>query len=73
MARVFGLGYVGELGGPAVIGGVAALTGIAPAFFIPFAFCLLSVGLAFGVRPRGPFVPAAGSGSGRLPRDAGTA
>jgi MFS family permease len=52
MARVFGFGYAGELGGPAIIGGVSALVGIGLAFFIPFAFCLTSIALAFGIRPR---------------------
>ncbi|HEX4787736.1 MAG TPA: MFS transporter [Actinospica sp.] len=54
MARVVGVGYVGEMGGPAVIGGVASLVGIAAAFLIPFALCLASIGLAFGVGRREP-------------------
>jgi MFS family permease len=52
MARVFGVGYVGELGGPAVVGGVSALIGIALAFVVPLACCLTAAGLAFGVTRR---------------------
>lgn len=59
MARVFGLGYVGELGGPAIIGGLSALVGISLSFLLPFAFCLVSIGLAPSVRRRpSPTAPA---------------
>lgn len=54
MARAVGLGYIGELGGPAIIGGVSDVVGLAAAFVIPFGFCLTSVALAFGVRRPAP-------------------
>lgn len=54
VARVVGFGYVGELGGPAIIGGASTLVGIDASFFIPFAFCALVGVLAFGTGPPRP-------------------
>ncbi|MER5261737.1 MFS transporter [Actinosynnema sp. NPDC002837] len=52
MARVVGLGYVGLLAGPALIGGLAHWIPLNVAFLVPVALCLLAVGFAGVLAPR---------------------
>ncbi len=52
MARVVGLGYVGLLAGPALIGGLAHWIPLNVAFLVPVALCLLAVGFANVLAPR---------------------
>ncbi|MFI9006032.1 MFS transporter [Actinosynnema sp. NPDC053489] len=52
MARVVGLGYVGLLAGPALIGGLAHWIPLNVAFLVPVALCLLAVGFANVLSPR---------------------
>lgn len=52
MARVVGLGYVGLLAGPALIGGLAHWIPLNVAFLVPVALCLLGVGFANVLAPR---------------------
>jgi MFS family permease len=57
LSRVFGLGYVGMLAGPATIGALAGWVGLNQAFLFPLLCCLTGVSLAGLVapprRPRG--------------------
>ncbi|WP_326834258.1 MFS transporter [Amycolatopsis rhabdoformis] len=46
MARVVGLGYVGLLAGPALIGGLTRWMPLNVAFAVPFALCLAAVAAA---------------------------
>jgi MFS family permease len=58
MARVVGLGYVGLLAGPALIGGLAHWIPLNVAFLVPVALCLLGVVFAHVLAPRPePAVP----------------
>ncbi|MFE2753024.1 MFS transporter [Actinosynnema sp. NPDC059335] len=52
MARVVGLGYVGLLAGPALIGGLAHWIPLNVAFLVPVALCLLGVVFAHVLDPR---------------------
>jgi MFS family permease len=52
MARVVGLGYVGLLAGPAVIGGLTRLMPLNAAFALPIALCVLTVVFASALNPR---------------------
>lgn len=52
MARVVGLGYVGLLAGPALIGGLAHWIPLNVAFLVPVVLCLLAVGFANVLAPR---------------------
>lgn len=57
ISRVVGAGYVGQLAGPAVVGGVAGIIGLNLAFILPLAFCALAVAIAGIVTPRTPDAP----------------
>ena len=52
MARVVGLGYVGLLAGPAVIGGLTRLMPLNVAFALPIILCVLTVVFASALNPR---------------------
>jgi len=52
MARVVGLGYVGLLAGPAVIGGLTRLMPLNVAFALPIVLCALTVVFAAALNPR---------------------
>jgi MFS family permease len=52
MARVVGLGYVGLLAGPAVIGGLTRLMPLNAAFAVPIVLCVLTVVFASALNPR---------------------
>ncbi|NUT45965.1 MAG: MFS transporter [Saccharothrix sp.] len=52
MARVVGLGYVGLLAGPALIGGLAHWIPLNVAFLVPVVLCLLAVVFANVLAPR---------------------
>ncbi|MEV6609429.1 MFS transporter [Kutzneria sp. NPDC051319] len=52
MARVVGLGYVGLLAGPAVIGGLTRFMPLNAAFFVPIVLCVLTVVFASALNPR---------------------
>lgn len=52
MARVVGLGYVGLLAGPAVIGGLTQLMPLNVAFAVPIVLCVLTVVFASALNPR---------------------
>ncbi|GAA3439790.1 MFS transporter [Kutzneria kofuensis] len=52
MARVVGLGYVGLLAGPAVIGGLTRLMPLNAAFAVPIVLCVLTVVFASALDPR---------------------
>ncbi|MBY8848923.1 hypothetical protein K7G98_10405 [Saccharothrix sp. MB29] len=52
MARVVGLGYVGLLAGPALIGGLAHWIPLNVAFIVPVALCLVAVVFAGVLAPR---------------------
>jgi predicted MFS family arabinose efflux permease len=52
MARVVGLGYVGLLAGPAVIGGLTRLVPLNVAFIVPIVLCALTVVFASALNPR---------------------
>ncbi len=47
MARVGGLGYLGLVGGPVLIGGCASLAGLTAALCIPAGLVLCVTGFAF--------------------------
>lgn len=47
VARVGGLGYLGLVGGPALIGGCASLAGLTAALCIPVVLALCVIGFAF--------------------------
>ncbi|MFZ4894874.1 MFS transporter [Plantibacter sp. Mn2098] len=46
LSRVVGVGYIGILAGPAVIGFLGGVIGLTMAFILPIAFCVLGVILA---------------------------
>ncbi|MFC0626920.1 MFS transporter [Kribbella deserti] len=52
MARVVGLGYVGLLAGPALIGGLAHWVPLNIAFILPIALCTITVFFASAIAPR---------------------
>ncbi|GAA3523858.1 MFS transporter [Amycolatopsis ultiminotia] len=52
MARVVGLGYVGLLAGPAIIGGLTRWMPLNVTFAVPFGLCALAVVFAPAIRPR---------------------
>jgi MFS family permease len=58
MARVVGLGYVGLLAGPAVIGGLTQLMPLNVAFALPILLCVLTVVFASALDPREAREPA---------------
>ncbi len=61
VARVGGLGYLGLVGGPVLIGGSASLTGLTAALYIPAALALCVAGFAYLLdRPQ-----LSGTGPGR--------
>lgn len=53
MARVVGVGYVGLLAGPAIIGGLAHWVPLNVAFLLPLALCVVAVVFAPAMKPRG--------------------
>ena len=65
VSRVAGLGYLGMLAGPAVIGPLTRVVPLNVTFFLPVAFCLVAAGAA-GVL-RSPAAPAARGHQGRVP------
>ncbi|MEU4668068.1 MFS transporter [Amycolatopsis sp. NPDC023774] len=58
MARVVGLGYVGLLAGPALIGGLTRWMPLNVAFAVPFALCVAAVAAAPVIAPRKAHEPA---------------
>ncbi|WP_051791431.1 MFS transporter [Amycolatopsis jejuensis] len=52
MARVVGVGYVGLLAGPAIIGGLAHWMPLNVAFLLPLVLCVLAVVFAPVITPR---------------------
>ncbi|MGW0698295.1 MFS transporter [Streptomyces sp. NPDC002867] len=58
VSRVAGLGYLGMLAGPAVIGPLTHLVPLNLTFFLPVAFCVVAACTAGVLRTRGP-APAA--------------
>jgi MFS family permease len=52
IARVAGMGYLGMLGGPVLIGGVASVAGLPLALVLPVILGLCIAALAGAVRPR---------------------
>ncbi|MFF4599580.1 MFS transporter [Amycolatopsis sp. NPDC001319] len=58
MARVVGLGYVGLLAGPALIGGLTRWMPLNVAFAVPFALCVAAVVAAPVIAPRQAREPA---------------
>ncbi|MET7999207.1 MFS transporter [Amycolatopsis sp. NPDC005232] len=58
MARVVGLGYVGLLAGPALIGGLTRWMPLNVAFTVPFALCVAAVVAAPVIAPRQVREPA---------------
>ncbi|WP_432852855.1 MFS transporter [Amycolatopsis sp. CA-161197] len=58
MARVVGLGYVGLLAGPALIGGLTRWMPLNVAFAVPFALCVIAVVAAPVIAPRQAREPA---------------
>ncbi|MEV4597117.1 MFS transporter [Amycolatopsis sp. NPDC049253] len=58
MARVVGLGYVGLLAGPALIGGLTRWMPLNVAFAVPFALCVAAVVAAPVIAPRKVGEPA---------------
>ncbi|MFI9384999.1 MFS transporter [Kutzneria sp. NPDC052558] len=59
MARVVGLGYVGLLAGPAVIGGLTRFMPLNAAFALPILLCVLTVVFAWALNPRADKASAA--------------
>lgn len=51
VARVAGLGYLGMLAGPAVIGPLTHFVPLNVAFFLPVVFCVVAAGAAGVLRP----------------------
>ncbi|WP_244176974.1 MFS transporter [Streptomyces albus] len=60
VSRVAGLGYLGMLAGPAIIGPMTAFMPLNMTFFLPVAFCVTAVFTAGILRPPAP-VPATGT------------
>ncbi|WP_247701655.1 MFS transporter [Streptomyces sp. F63] len=60
VSRVAGLGYLGMLAGPAIIGPMTAFMPLNMTFFLPVAFCVTAVFTAGILRPPAP-APATGS------------
>ncbi|GGP77852.1 MFS transporter [Saccharothrix coeruleofusca] len=56
MARVVGLGYVGLLAGPALIGGLAHWMPLNTAFLVPVVLCVLAAVFGSVIAPREPAV-----------------
>ncbi|MEU9715834.1 MFS transporter [Streptomyces sp. NPDC047976] len=54
VARVAGLGYLGMLAGPAVIGPLTRLVPLGPALLLPVACCAFAALAAGALRPRDP-------------------
>ncbi|RST06846.1 MFS transporter [Streptomyces sp. WAC07149] len=54
VARVAGLGYLGMLAGPAVIGPLTRLVPLGPALLLPVACCAFAALAAGALRPEGP-------------------
>lgn len=52
MARVVGLGYVGLLAGPAVVGGLTHWVSLSIAFVVPLGLCVFAAGFASVLAPR---------------------
>ncbi|MFB6392132.1 MFS transporter [Polymorphospora lycopeni] len=63
MSRVVGMGYLGLLAGPALVGWIAEFTSLNVALFAPLLFCLVAAVLAVSLRPTSA-EPAAGSAVG---------
>ncbi|MFD0356913.1 MFS transporter [Streptomyces sp. NPDC127110] len=57
VARVAGLGYLGMLAGPAVIGPLTRLVPLGPALLLPVACCAFAALAAGALRPRDPGRP----------------
>ncbi|WP_405982366.1 MFS transporter [Streptomyces sp. NBC_00158] len=57
VARVAGLGYLGMLAGPALIGPLTRLVPLGPALLLPVACCAFAALAAGALRPRGPARP----------------
>ncbi|MEV0607907.1 MFS transporter [Polymorphospora rubra] len=51
MSRVVGMGYLGLLAGPALVGWIAEVTSLNVALLAPLLFCLVAVLLAGSLRP----------------------
>ncbi|MGW7199316.1 MFS transporter [Streptomyces chryseus] len=60
VSRVAGLGYLGMLAGPAVIGPLTHLVPLNLTFFLPVAFCAVAACTAGVLRPRHTTAPVAG-------------
>ncbi|MEV5596669.1 MFS transporter [Streptomyces sp. NPDC052496] len=58
VSRVAGMGYVGMLAGPAIIGPLTHLVPLNVAFFLPVAFCVAAVCAAGILRPARKGTPA---------------
>ncbi len=58
MAKVVGLGYVGLLAGPALIGGLAHWMPLNIAFILPVVLCAITVVGASVLNARRPSAPA---------------
>jgi MFS family permease len=63
VSRVAGLGYLGMLAGPAIIGPLTHFIPLNLTFFLPVAFCVISAGAAGILRPH----PSATHGEGADP------
>ncbi|MEK8170928.1 hypothetical protein NKH77_19230 [Streptomyces sp. M19] len=59
VSRVVGLGYVGMLAGPAVIGPLTRVMPLNITFFLPVAFCVAAAATARVLRPEPESAPAA--------------
>ncbi|WP_406473814.1 MFS transporter [Streptomyces platensis] len=75
VSRVAGLGYVGMLAGPAIIGPLTQVMPLHLTFFLPVAFCAVAAATAGILRPRdgAPTRPETGGGtadSGKSPAHA---
>ncbi len=57
MSRVVGLGYVGMLAGPAVIGALTHVMPLNHTFLLPLLFCVVAALTAPIVRPERVAVP----------------
>ncbi|GAA2433644.1 MFS transporter [Streptomyces macrosporus] len=70
VSRVAGLGYLGMLAGPAVIGPLTHLVPLNLTFFLPVALCLVAVWKADVLRPAGAETGEPDDGTGPLPEEA---
>ncbi|MEU3791102.1 MFS transporter [Streptomyces fructofermentans] len=57
VSRVAGIGYIGMLAGPAVIGPLTHVMPLNLAFLLPVVFCVIAAGAAGILRPRTEAVP----------------